>query len=94
MAKTVWESGVTSIPAPTGSDPDWYEVTHYPATGAATLSGGVDFIWGGTTKDHSWLLRSAPVVSGSGEIGWQFIFRRPTSGSYSVRMYALDEDGT
>ena len=97
MALVYWENGssstdVISVPAPGEFDPDWFEYTIPLDSGETVVSAGVDFVWGGTTKDHSWLLRSAPIES-SGQTTWQFIFRRPTSGSYSVRLRAVIEDG-
>lgn len=96
--RRVWMSGVTSIPAPSGADPAWYEKTVCgdQNAGEYVVSGGVDFVWGGTDHDHSELLRSAPIAGdGNGDqpYCWQFIFRRPQSGSYSVRMYAVIESG-
>lgn len=94
MAKTYTNSGATSVPAPGPGDPAWFEVTVWPANlSEAVISGGVDFVWGGTTYDHSWLLRSAPIQGGSGDLGWQFIFRRPPSGSYTVTLHTVIEDG-
>lgn len=98
MAITLWDNGGTpliSVPAPGVGDPDWFAVDYFETNSAHTVhSGGCDFVWGGGPwQDYSKVLRCAPIVSGSGQQGWQWLFRRPTSGSYSVRLYAYIEDG-
>lgn len=94
MAKRYWEQTVT-VPAAGTGDPDWFEVKALPdGEYEAVISGGVDFVNGTTAYDHSWLLRSAPIQSAGGWLMWQFIFRRPPSGSYDVDIIAIIEDGS
>lgn len=88
-----WDSGTAPIMIPAAGPTEGVFVDIYVVAsehGAdGVVSAGADFLWGSSEKDHQWLFRSAPIELGNGEIGWQFLFKRPPTGSYPVRVSAV-----